>query len=505
MKAFVCLLLLSSLWGYAQPGTDSLQTKLLQPADMQADFQYLRRLLEETHPGLYRYTPKAIMQAKLDSIASTLNQPLPFYTFFRSVTALIADIRCAHTHALPAKAWQKQYTSNWKTLPFFMYPIQNRSYVIFNGTTDQTVKPGFELLSINGQSMAQIRQTMHRYQWSDGYIQTAKDAALQGQLFALFYYWFIDRPDTYRLTFKSLTGDTVRIDAPAKPFNTWFKTAQKNPVNKQMVAWYNKKKPKQPWRLSFPDDVDQTARLQLDGFGIKGANDDETAATRFREFMDKSLAKIAKKKAKHLIIDVRDNGGGWDIQGVELFTYLMKSDTAVRYYSRRHTITDNSEFLKFSDVPSDVLKNIRQQLIPEKDGTFTEKDDDDSRELRPQLPKPNRFKGQVYSLMNGRSGSTTSEFLAVAHANRVGVFVGEESGGAYEGGNGGSFINLELPHSKIKVATPLVYYNNAVPETGQKGRGTMPDHTVSITLDNVLNHTDAQLDLVKKLIRERNK
>lgn len=504
MKIYLCLLVLLSFRGNAQPRTDSLQTKILQPADMQADFRYLRRLLEETHPGLHRYTRKASMQAKMDSIASTLNQPLPFYTFFGSVAALLADIRCAHTHALPAKEWQKQYVSKWKTLPFFMYPIQNLSYVIFNGTTDQTVKPGFELMSINGQSMAQIRQLMYRYQWSDGYIQTAKDAALQGQLFALFYYWFIGQPDTYQLTFKSLSGDTVRFDAPAKPFGTWFKTATKNPVNKQMLAWYNKKKPRHPWRLSFPDDLAQTAYLRLDGFGIKGANDAQTAAARFREFMDESLAEIANKQAKHFIIDVRNNAGGWDIQGVELFTYLMKADTAVRYYSRHHTVTDSSEFLRFSDVPADILTTIKQQLIPEKDGTFTEKDDDDSRELRPQLPKPNRFRGKVYILMNGRSGSTTSEFLAVAHANRVGVFIGEESGGAYEGGNGGSFINLELPLSKIVVTTPLVYYNNAVGEPRQKGRGTIPDHTVSATLDDILKNTDAQLEFVKRLIREKN-
>ena len=505
MKIFLCLLVLLSFPGNAQPRTDSLPTKILQPAAMQADFRYLRRLLEETHPGLYRYTLKAIMQAKMDSIASTLNQPLPFYSFFRSVAALIADIRCAHTHALPVKGWQKQYASNWKTLPFFMYPIQNRSYVIFNGTTDQTVKPGFELLSINGQSMAKIRELMYRYQWSDGYIQTAKDAALQGQLFALSYYWFIGQSDTYQLTFRSLSGDTVRFDAPAKPFGTWFKTATKNPVNKQMLAWYNKNRPKHPWRLSFPNDLAQTASLRLDGFGVKGANDAQTAAARFREFMDESLAEIARKQARHLIIDVRNNGGGWDIQGVELFTYLMKSDTAVHYYSRHHTVTDSSEFLKFSDIPAAVLKTIKQQLIAEKDGTFTEKDDDDSPELGPQFSKPNRFRGKVYILMNGRSGSTTSEFLAVAHANQVGVFVGEESGGAYEGGNSGSFINLELPHSKIEVTTPLVYYNNAIGELRQKGRGTIPDHTVSATLDDILKNTDAQLEFVKRLIREESK
>ena len=71
----------------------------------------------------------------------------------------------------------------------------------------------------------------------------------------------------------------------------------------------------------------------------------------------------------------------------------------------------------------------------------------DTREPKRYAPKPNRFRGRVYILMDGASASTASEFLAVAHANKVGVFVGEESGGAYEGANGSSFINLELPRS----------------------------------------------------------
>ncbi|MEZ0487233.1 S41 family peptidase [Fibrella aquatica] len=483
--------------------TDTLLTRILQPIEMQDDFRYLRRLLEETHPGLYRYVPKANMQAKLDSIDRTLTQPLPFYDFYRIVAALIADIRCAHTYALPTKNWQRAFASNWKTLPFFMCPIQNRSYVLFNGTTDQTIKPGFELLAINGRTMASIRETMFRYYWTDGYVQSSKEAALQGQLFVLFYYWFIEKPDTYRLTFKGLTNDTIQIDIPAQPFSQALKMMEKNPVNKQMMAWYNRKKPAHPWRLSFPTDVAQTAYLRFDSFGGEKANDAETAAARFRTFMDKSLAEIQKKQIQHLIVDVRSNPGGWDVQGVELFTYLMKSDTAMRYYTRHHTVTDSSDFLRFSDVPAQELKKIKQQLIAETDGTFTVKADDDSWELRPQAPKPNQFKGKVYILMDGKSASTTSEFLAVAHANRIGTFVGEESCGVYEGGNGGSFINLSLPRSGILVNTPLVYYTNAVGKPGQPGRGTLPDHHVPITLDDLLQHTDGQLDFVKELIRKK--
>ncbi|RYF74500.1 MAG: peptidase S41, partial [Cytophagaceae bacterium] len=222
----------------------------------------------------------------------------------------------------------------------------------------------------------------------------------------------------------------------------------------------------------------------------------------FRQFMDKSMAQIAKKGAKNLVIDLRGNTGGWDSQGIELFTYLMKTDTAVPYYARQHSVTDSTEFLQFSDLSEADRKNVKQELIRENDGTFTLKQGSNTREPMRYSAKPNRFKGRVYILMDGRSASTASEFLAVAHANNVGVFVGEESGGAYEGGNGSSFITLELPKSGIQVTTPLVYYRNAVPEPTQKGRGTMPDHTVPIPITDILNHTDSQRDRVKELIQQ---
>ncbi|UFH54780.1 S41 family peptidase [Spirosoma sp. KNUC1025] len=474
---------------------------------MQADFRYLRRMLEETHPGLYRYTPRPVMQAKLDSIDRSLNKPLPFYTFFKTVASLMADIRCAHTHALPGKNWREQFNHTLKTIPFFMFPSQNRAYVLLNGITDQTIKPGFELLSINGQPMEAIRQQVSRYYWTDGYIESAKMATLKGELFALFYYWFIDRPDTFALTFRSPTGDTLRVETPAKPFQTSLQLMKQNPVNKQMVAWYVTKNSKHPWRLYFPDTLASTAYLRLDGFGSKGVNSNEEAVRVFRQFMDKSMAKIQKKQAKNMIVDVRANTGGWDSQGIELLTYLLKADTAVAYYARQHSVTDDAdaEFMKFSDLSEADRKNIKNELIPEPDGTFTLKQGSDTRAPKRYVPKPNRFRGQVYILMDGASASTASEFLAVAHANRVGVFVGEESGGAYEGGNGSSFINLELPKSGIQVSTPLVYYNNAVPELKQKGRGTMPDYFVPLTISNVLNHTAPHVTFVKELIRKQNK
>jgi hypothetical protein len=500
MKYALCLLalMLPALAG-AQPVEDTLTNTLLSPRQLQEDFHFYARILRETHPGLYRYTLREVMNARLDSIEQTLVAPMKFYEFYKVLASLNASIRCAHSTTVPVADF-RSYLNTTKLLPFFILPIEEKLYVLFNGTTDKTIKPGFELTAINGHPVDSISKILKSHFWSDGYIERAKNKVVTGSLFAMFYYSLIERPEQFMLTFKDLQGNKSMFATPAQPFAVIQKSYTKNSVNRTMLSYYNKH-PKQGWRLKFLDDPAAVAVLRFDGFGGKGMRTEEAAQKGFQKFMDDALNKIAAKKSKYLVVDVRSNGGGWDVQGVELFTYLMGSDTPVKYYERMHAITDSSEFLRYSDLPAADRQNIKRELRRETDGTFTIREEMNPN-LRPQHSKPNRFQGKIYILMNEQSFSTTSEFLALCKFHRVGILVGQECGGAYEGGNGSSFIQTSLPNSKIYISTPLVFYENAVDPVTPQGRGTMPDITVDFTLDDILRHNDRQMETVKDLIRK---
>jgi hypothetical protein len=498
LRHLFLILLYFPLIGLAQP--DTLATKMLSPEQMQKDFNYLRRILTETHPGLYRYLPKEKMQVKLDSVYQLLNKPLPFYSFYKNVLSVISDVRCAHTNALPTADFNR-YIGSIRTFPFFLFPIDNKLYVIFNGSTDSQITLWYQLVQINGRSSDNIMQTIKKHYWSDGYIEVSKNTALQGGSFCLFYYTLIERPDQFDVEFKDLNGNLYRSTVPAQKYGVTERAYTKNKINQKANQLYNQRH-KQPWRLSFPADVPATALLRFDGFGGKGMTTSESARLGMKNFMNDAMKKTESKKCTNLIIDVRSNSGGWDIQGVELFTFLMKQDTAVRYYQKMHAITDSSEFLNYSDLSADDRKNLKQELKKAADGTFTLRQEVTA-ELQPQLPKANRFKGNIYILQNERSFSSAAEFLAACKTYQVGTLVGMESGGAYEGGNGASFIHLDLPHSKIQIGSPLVFYSNATRDEFQIGRGTIPDHIVAVEPLDLVNNYDRQLEFVKKLIGKK--
>jgi C-terminal processing protease CtpA/Prc len=268
-----------------------------------------------------------------------------------------------------------------------------------------------------------------------------------------------------------------------------------NPVNQGLlkaVAPTEKKMRRQTWQLEILKDV-PAAKLTIHGFGGKSGPDFQK---RFGRFLAESFRELKKKNVPNLIIDLRTNGGGYDAGGVALFSYLISKPT--RYYGRQHTVTDGSStYLQFADVSAEDIANEKKGMVREADGTYTLKRDFD----QGVSPNPDHYTGKVYFLVSGQSGSTTAEFTAVAHYNKLGTFIGEETGGAYCGGNGSSFIRLTLPHSKIFVNIPLVYYQMAVEGDCAAGRGTLPDHPVKFNPDAFHTFEDNIMQFTKELIK----
>ena len=124
--------------------TDTLQQFTLTPDQALSDFRLYRRLLQETHPGLYRYSSKEQMQRFLDSVDASFIKPIAFYDYQRLLALVNANIRCAHSSALPsADIWG--YMRSIKVLPFFIQPVQNKYIILFSGTGDESLQPGWEL------------------------------------------------------------------------------------------------------------------------------------------------------------------------------------------------------------------------------------------------------------------------------------------------------------------------------------------------------------------------
>lgn len=479
---------------------DDLQSKVLQTEEMEADLQFYVKALQEVHPGLYKYQSPEEFQLAVDKVKTQIKTAQSFYTFYQNLSALNVKLRCAHTAIYPKKNLDQYLYKGIKTFPYYVYPIQNRLYIIFNGTMDQQIHPGAELLAINGQPIAEVIKRIRQLYWRDGFIETASNAALDGGLFSLFYYTWIEQPNEFNILIRQ-NGQEATYSVPAQTLAETNQNFGKNPLNKNLLKQYDRR-PKDAWSLKFPQDCPSTAYLRIQGFGKKGVNSEDAAAQAMEKFMEQTIKKVNKQKAQHLIIDLRNNAGGWDVMGLVLLKYLFPNPRTFEYYQRQYITNKDSDYLQYGDFSQEEMNAYLKELKAEQDGTFSLVEKQNTT-LGQHQTAHRRFKGEIYFLQNGWSASAAAECLAMAKSYGLGTFIGEEAAGSYEGGHSGSFINLELPHSKIGVTIPLLAYVNAVKPPKQMGRGVIPDYSIEQNIEDVLSGFDGQLEKVKQLIRNK--
>ena len=121
--------------------------------------------------------------------------------------------------------------------------------------------------------------------------------------------------------------------------------------------------------------------------------------------------------------------------------------------------------------------------------------------LGKQEVNKNHYKGKLYVLINGASGSMAAVVASFLKGNGRGIFIGEESGGTMEGNTSHQSARLVLPNSKIRIAIPLIKTTNAVAFT--KGRGVEPDYHVTPKIDEILKGIDTELNFAVRLIQSK--
>ncbi len=120
--------------------------------------------------------------------------------------------------------------------------------------------------------------------------------------------------------------------------------------------------------------------------------------------MKASFAEIKAKNIEHLIIDVRNNGGGDPIPTQELISYLI--DEKFVMYKDVYTKTNKIKDRKYYKKQGVFLLNLFSWLKVKKisDNHYRRRNKEG---MDVYSPKENIFKGQLYILTNGNSFSAT--------------------------------------------------------------------------------------------------
>ncbi len=477
MIIFVCVL------SYQHLSSQDNSGKTYTFDQIQQDFKILRNALEEGHAGLYRYTPKKELDEHFESIEKKLTRPISELEFYRMLVPLIAHIHDGHTSINLSQSFEKSLSTEPILFPVNLRFVDKKAYLFRNYSENNNIVMGSELLAINGLPISDIVQKMLSFIPNDAHIQTSKYRKLEGtayfgHLFNLIY----GSSGSY-----SLTCLVPKVNSEKTFMVKAIKSVDLNAIAGKRYPGVFKERP--PIELNYRDGI---SILTVRTFSARAY---QNAKIGYPTFLKNAFQELEEKKTDHLIIDLRDNGGGTDAYGKILFAHFI--DKPFRFYDHLRANNIKFSFFQYTGIPPAQQKEFPQSFKKNEEGTY---DLMFHPNLGEQRPIPPIFKGKVYVLLNGNSFSGTGECTSLMHFHKVATFIGEECGAGYYGNTSGFMPRLTLPNTKIRVRIPMIRYTMAV-SGYPKDRGIVPDYPVSATIEDLLKDRDTIMEFVFDLIK----
>lgn len=467
----ICLFLVTLVSVQAQPTPAQKRYSVLQ---LKADFARMRQQLEEVHVGLYEYADKPTLNNYFDSLKASITQPLTELEFYQKIAPVLSKIRNGHTYISMSAKTRAHAKKHAKFIPLELMWQQETAFVVKSYASQPFLPAGSQILSINGQSIPAILDKMMASFSSDGYNQTRANRML-GLHFAHFYYWLVAQPQQFKIRYRApqQTNEQVTI-VPA--------------LSREAIISH-RESPKSKM-LDFKILNERVGLLKVGTFA------QSEMKKSFKKFLRKAFAKIKRQNLQHLIIDLRNNGGGDDGYGNLLFSYLTNQPfnyykyvaTSVNKIAHPEYYQEAKVIRKYNAVFPNQVKKVGKLYHVKKNpglGTFS--------------PQKNPFLGKVYILINGACFSATGEFAACVHNGKRATFIGEEVGGNYHKNTSGEILTLVLPNTGVRIFIPLMQYVMDV-KNYPKGYGVKPTHSIHYTVEAMLQGKDLELAKALELI-----
>jgi C-terminal processing protease CtpA/Prc len=327
-------------------------------------------------------------------------------------------------------------------------------------------------------------------------------------MFASFYNNENGLQDSVKYSFKQ--NDSIRVicvkrkkNAPIKTNKTKTKEAvatitseQKRKTKKdKSIYGYNEITKTNNRNLKFIEKDSSVALLKIKHFDLGNPN----------LFYEESFSKMQLNRTKTLIIDLRNNPGGAVKEIANLYSYL--SDSTFVFIEPYEVVSKTTLIEKTPFSKSPLLAKILMTPFYAPVAYFKVHKNENGKyyssnsQSKPKPINKNAFKGKVYVMINGGTFSAASIISSNLKGSKRATFVGEETGGAYNGSVAGIMPTIKLPHSEITVKIGLMVVAPFY-KTPLEGRGIFPDKEIIPTLSDYIHGKDPELNWILEDIKK---
>ncbi len=504
------------------------------PSKLKKDVTNVQKQLVKMHPDLYWYISKEDLNKKFDSLSKTLNEPFTPNEFFFKISPIVASVHQGHmgvsmvTLTSP-DSLKKKYKGSVNPLENFEYEyLNNKLFIKKNKSkTDTILQVGTEIVDINGIKPLDVLKKYRSTFTSDGYNESGIPKFFARRLNS-FYVNELGFVDSIKIN--AVCADTTFYHTVKRTFKESKKSKKdlalkekdtlKNTkiVQKDTLPKLSKKEQKIKNKAIAQQNKKAYKKQRLFGYNYKSktfskeiifpvASDSTISILKIRDFSDGKIkvydcifSTIKKHNVQNLIIDLRGNPGGRLNEIHKLAQYL--NDTTF-VFTQTATITKRTTYFNLLKGKSPVttffsipfvtiystirgLKASRNDLgelkVPIKSSRITK-------------PKSLNYKNNLYVITDGMTFSAAAIISSHLKGRNRALFVGDETGGTFNGTVAGVMPIVKLPHSKLKLRVGLMTIKPEQ-QTQKEGYGVLPDVYIKPTEEDFLSEKDVELEYI---------
>lgn len=353
------------------------------------DIDALIYSLSEVHPDMFSVCRQADLMRAVNGAKLSLPDSVSTLGLYQRTAPIVAMLGDGHTHL--CFPFNSVFTKELKRMPLFVR-VHAGKMLSCTSSLDSIVPQGARIISINGRSAEEIIDSMLAY--VSGEREHFRLRRIDEYFTALFQMLYAS--DTYTIRYQAEGGKAT--DEVTCPAMLW------DDIVKRCRPWAKAGVRHVPYSFSL-DSVNGVAVMDFRAFeDVNG----------MKVFADSMFRTLRDKEIKHLIIDVRHNGGGSSRVG----------DVLLRYISPEPFVQMDRTLVRITPL---TAKLTRKSDIVRPRMAFREQSPE--KYIKPLDDNQGHYRGKVYLLTSNYTFSSASSFAWTFKECSIGTVIGEETGG----------------------------------------------------------------------------